>query len=157
MRKHIEHSSATTHAPAADIWIDLDRNARVEVTSEAEDSPIENALVPGSPGGWRAGEPGPQTLRLHFDQSQKITRIHLQFDVTEQPRTQEFSIRWSGDGGATYQQVIRQQFNFSPPFTTREEEDYRVDLVAVTDLELIIVPDVSGGGAYASLTELRIS
>lgn len=157
MRKHIEHTLATEATSTAGPWIDLDRTARVKVTSEAPDAPIENALLPGNPAGWRAGEPGGQTIHLHFDHSQKITRIHLMFDVPSEARTQEFSVRWSNDGGATYQQVVRQQFNFSPPSTTHEEEDYRVDLVGATDLELTIVPDVSGGGAYATLTELRLS
>jgi len=51
---------------------------------------------------------------------------------------------------------VRQQWNFSPPQTTREVETYRVDLVDVTILELVIVPDRSGGEARASLAQLRL-
>jgi hypothetical protein len=40
---------------------------------------------------------------------------------------------------------------------TREFEEYAVDLAGVTALELIIVPDISGGDALASLAQLRIA
>ena len=52
---------------------------------------------------------------------------------------------------------MRQQWNFSPPNTIREVEDYRVELSQVTILELVIVPDISRGAARASLKSLRLS
>jgi hypothetical protein len=52
---------------------------------------------------------------------------------------------------------VRQQWNFSPPNTIREVEDYRVELSQVTILELVIVPDISRGAARASLKSLRLS
>jgi hypothetical protein len=52
---------------------------------------------------------------------------------------------------------VRQQWNFSPPNTVREVEDYRVDLSGVTVLELVIVPDISRESAHASLKSLRLS
>ena len=52
---------------------------------------------------------------------------------------------------------MRQQYNFSPSGVTRESEDYAVDLADVTALELRIVPDISGGDARASVTQLRIA
>ena len=52
---------------------------------------------------------------------------------------------------------MRQQWNFSPPDTVREVEEYQVELSEVTVLELIIVPDNSGGAARASLKSLRLS
>ena len=79
------------------------------------------------------------------------------FDENEQERTQEFVLRWSPDGGQSYQEILRQQFNFSPPGATREVEDYDIDLDGVTALELKIVPDISGGSARASLAELRLA
>ena len=54
-------------------------------------------------------------------------------------------------------EIVRQQWNFSPPETIREVEDYPVELASVTVLELIIVPNVSGGIARASLKSLRLS
>jgi hypothetical protein len=56
-----------------------------------------------------------------------------------------------------FREIVRQQWNFSPPNTTREVEEYRVELSGVNVLELIIVPDISGGVAHASLKSLRLS
>jgi hypothetical protein len=61
----------------------------------------------------------------------------------QQARTQEFVLRWSPNGGQSYREIVRQQYNFSPPGMTREFEDYAVDLTGVTALELKIVPDIS--------------
>jgi hypothetical protein len=138
-------------------WLDLDRAASVEVTSEEKDYGIESALVSGETRGWRALSPGTQTIRLLFDQSQTLTRIALVFEETETERTQEFVLRWSPDGGRSFREIVRQQWNFSPPDTVREVEDYRVDLSGVTVRELVIVPDTSRGAARASLKSLRLS
>ena len=78
------------------------------------------------------------------------------FDEYEQERTQEFVLRWSPDGGQSYREIVRQQFNFSPPGATREVEDYDVELSGVTILELKIVPDIRGGNSRASLAQLRL-
>ena len=43
-------------------WLDLDRAASVEVTSEEKDYNIESALVSGGTQGWRAASPGTQTI-----------------------------------------------------------------------------------------------
>ena len=78
------------------------------------------------------------------------------FTEREVARTQEFVLRWSGDEGRTYRDVVRQQYTFSPPGTVREVEDYTVQLDHVTTLELHIVPDVNGGMVRASLSEWAI-
>jgi hypothetical protein len=52
---------------------------------------------------------------------------------------------------------VRQQWNFSPPETIREAEEYQVELSDLTVLELIVVPDISGGTAWASLQSLRLA
>src|SRR5688500_5084007 len=136
-------------------WLDLENLAQVEVTSEDTAHPIESGLQPGTESGWRAGQPGPQTMRLVFDQPQRIKRLHLEFHEDELERTQQFVLRWSSNAGQSYREIVRQQYNFSPPGTIREREDYRVDLDGVTNLELSIVPDISGGPARASLAQLR--
>ena len=79
------------------------------------------------------------------------------FQEDEQERTQEFVLRWSPDGGQSYREIVRQQYNFSPPEAAREVEDYDVDLGGVTALELKIVPDISDGSARASLAQLRVA
>jgi hypothetical protein len=101
--------------------------------------------------------PGTQTIRLIFDEPIKLRRIRLVFEDSENTRTQEFVLQWSADGGHSFREIVRQQWNFSSPDSVREVEDYAVDLSAVTVLELIIVPDKSGGAARASLASLRLA
>jgi hypothetical protein len=66
-------------------------------------------------------------------------------------------LRWSPDGGSSLKEIVRQQWNFSPPELIRETEDYQVDLSNVTLLELVIKPNIGGGAARASLNNLRLS
>jgi len=136
-------------------WLNVEALAKVEVTSEDPAYPIESGLLPGP--GWRAAQPGPQIVRLVFDAPQLIKCLHLEFDETELTRTQQFVLRWSSDGGNSYQEIVRQQYNFSPAGATRECETYLVNLEDVTTLELDIMPDISGGPAHATLTQLRIA
>jgi hypothetical protein len=157
MRKRFITSTPETIGPPGDGWLDLERAAVVEVTSEEKDFPAESALVLGETLGWRAASPGTQTIRLIFDQPHRLRQISLVFEEEQTPRTQEFVLRWSSDGGRSLREIVRQQWNFSPPATTREIEEYRVELSGVAVLELIIVPHVSGGMARASLKSLRLS
>jgi hypothetical protein len=138
-------------------WLDLERAGMVEVTSEDKEHPVESALLSGEKRGWRAADSGTQTIRLIFDEPQKLRRISLVFEENEIKRTQEFVLRWSLDGGRSFREIVRQQWNFSPPETIREGEEYQVELSNATVLELIIVPDISGGSARASLKSLRLS
>ena len=70
-------------ADAVDQWIDLESVAAVEISSEEQRCPIERALGLGADRevstGWRAATPGPQTIRLRFDQPTEIHRIYLHF------------------------------------------------------------------------------
>jgi hypothetical protein len=137
-------------------WLDLDHIAVVEGTSEEKDHPVEFALASGETKGWGAADSGTQTIRLIFDQPQRLSLIALVFEENETERTQEFVLRWSRDGGRSFREIVRQQFNFSPPNATREVEEYRVELSDVTVLELVIVADISRGSARASLKSLRL-
>ena len=157
MRKRIINQEPQNVAPVDQGWLDLQSLAQVELTSEDAANPIEAALVPGAGLGWRAAQAGEQTIRLLFDELQRVSRIQLLFQEDQQARTQEFVLRWSPDGGQSYREIVRQQYNFSPPGVTREFEDYAVDLAGVTTLELRIVPDISGGDARASVTQLHIA
>src|SRR5438067_13875185 len=87
-------------------WLDLDRVASVEVTSEEKDYGIDSALVSGETRGWREASPGTQTIRLLFDQPQKLRRISLVFEENEIKRTQEFVLRWSADGGRSFREIL---------------------------------------------------
>jgi hypothetical protein len=144
-------------APSDSGALDVANLGSVEITSEDQAHPIENALQLRDRKGWRAAEPGPQVIRLLFDQPQTLSRIRLVFEETEIQRTQEFVLRWSADGGRSFTEIVRQQWNFSPPGTVRETEDYTVKLRGVTVLELRIVPDQAGGNARASLASLRLT
>ena len=144
--------------PTSDLhWLDLSALAQVEVTSEDVAHPIESGLLPGAESGWRAAQRGPQTVRLVFDQPLRIKRMRLEFHEENVERTQQFVLRWSSNGGKSYREIVRQQYNFSPPGTTSESEDYSVNLDGVTTIELHIVPDISGGPARASLAQLRLA
>jgi hypothetical protein len=144
-------------APARDQgWLDVNKAASVEVSSEDQNYPIESALVGDEKRGWRAAEPGSQTIRLIFDSPQRLRRIWLAFEDSEVSRTQEFVLRWSSHVGQPFREIVRQQWNFSSPGGVREIEDYAVDLVDVGVLELTIVPDKSGGEARASLANMRL-
>jgi hypothetical protein len=157
MRKRIVKQEPQNVAPVDQGWLDLQGLAQVELTSEDAAYPIEAALIPGAGSGWHAAQAGEQTIRLLFDKLQRLKRIQLLFHEDQQARTQEFVLRWSPDGGQSYREIVRQQYNFSPLGVTREFEDYTVDLAGVTALELRIVPDISGGDARASVAQLRIA
>ncbi len=157
MRKRLITPIPQTARPHDEGWLDLNTAAVVEVTSEDKDYPVESALLSGETQGWRAASPGTQTIRLLFDQPQRLRRISLAFEENEIKRTQEFVLRWSPDSGRSFREIVRQQWNFSPPDTVREVEEYQVELSDVTVLELIIVPNNSSGTARASLKSLRLS
>jgi len=157
MRKRIINQGAEGSATADGEWLELEALAQVEVSSEDAADLIESALTPNAGSGWRAAGPGKQTIRLLFDKPQTIRKIRLVFQENERERTQEFVLRWSVDGGQSYREIARQQYNFSPSGTVRELEDYAVDLHGLTTLELVIVPDISGGSARASIAQLRLA
>jgi hypothetical protein len=156
MRKRFVTPAPETVPPHGERWLEIERAAVVEITSEEKNYSVESAFVSGETRGWRAAAPGPQTIRLVFDQPQKLKQISLVFEEEEVARTQEFVLRWSSDGGNSFREIVRQQWNFSPPETMREVEEYQVELSNVTILELSIVPNTSGGPARASLKSLRL-
>ena len=158
MRKQIINQGSQGTSPADDQdWLDVEHLVQVELTSEDAEHPIESALKMNTGSGWRAQQPGEQTIRLLFDKPHRISRIQLLFQEDERERTQEFVLRWSPDGGTSCREVVRQQFNFSPPGITRELEDYVVDLDGLKMLELTITLDISGGETRASLAQLRLA
>ncbi|MBE0470790.1 MAG: carbohydrate-binding protein [Methyloprofundus sp.] len=156
MRKKIISTVSQEAIYADQDWLNMEEIASVEITSEDSSHPIESALISGCTSGWLAALPGEQTIRLIFDQPQRLQRIWLNFIETQQVRTHEFVLRWSADG-RTFEEIVRQQWNFSPAGDTNEVGDYHVELQGVTVLELIINPDISGGNALASLAKLKLA
>ena len=157
MRKRLISPTAESLGTLGQGWLELERAAVVEVTSEDKDFPVESAFGFENAQGWRAAAPGRQTIRLIFDHPQRLKCVFLVFEENEVVRTQEFVLRWSPDGGSTLIEIVRQQWNFSPPESTREVEQYQVELHNVKVFELAIKPDISGGVARASLKNLRLS
>ena len=156
MRKQIIDQVTPTASPAAQNWLDLNQLAKVELTSEDEAHPIEEALITDNGTGWMAAQAGKQTIRIVFDAPQKINHILLSFIEKKQARTQEFVLRWLPVGGSSYKEIVRQQYNFSPPQTIEEQEEYAVNLEQVINIELTINPTISGGTASATLAKLRM-
>jgi hypothetical protein len=159
MRKRQIRPILQSAGPSDRAWLDLADNALVEVTSEEKAHPIESALLPDEHEscGWLAANPGAQTIRVVFDEPQTLRRIWLVFEDVENTRTQEFVLRWSPGADHCFREIVRQQWNFSPCGSTREVEDYAVDLSEVVILELMIVPDTTDREARASLRSLRLA
>ncbi|AMV23990.1 hypothetical protein VT84_06315 [Gemmata sp. SH-PL17] len=86
----------------------------------------------------------------------RIRRIRVRFGIGTYARTQEFVLRWL-DATSNRREIVRQRWNFSAGGSVEEVEDYRVDLIGVTELELVVTPDVSGGDEHASLAEMRLA
>jgi hypothetical protein len=157
MRKRLITPTPESIRTRSEDWLDVERLAVAEVTSEDRDYPVESAFVSGDSRGWRAAAPGSQTIRLIFDQPQRLRCIALVFEENDTSRTQEFVLRWAPDGGDSVREIVRQQWNFSPPESTREVEEYQVELSSVTVLELVIKPNIDGGVSRASLKSFRLS
>ena len=158
MRKSVTNSdkTRTTPEPAQD-WLDLEQIARVEVTSEDPAYPIEFAFKQGRGPGWRAGRTGQQTVRLLFDQPQSLRRIWLRFSEPAAQRTQQFTLRWSPDEEGPLEDIIRQQWNFSPNGSSTEIENCKVELSRVRVLELVIDPDLGRGQTIATIADWRLA
>ena len=156
MRKRLIPPKTPRKAATEPDWLGLETAAEAEVTSEDPAFPIESALgiTPGP--GWQASAAGPQTIRLLFDHPLRVRRIHVEFREEQRERRQEFVLRWSGDSGQTWREIVRQQYNFSAG-ARREVEEYKVDLDHATGFEMEIVPDTTGGEALASLYRLQIA
>jgi hypothetical protein len=159
MRKRIIAQPAAAQEPGSEeVWLDLERIAQVEVTSEDPNFQIESALRLTSEGqGWRAADPGEQRVRLIFDAPTQLHRIRLVFVETQMERTQEFVLGWAAERDQSLREIVRQQWTFSPNGSTSEIEDYRVNLSGVAVLELAIKPDISRKSAAATLRTWRVA
>lgn len=147
--------SSTAPQSLLDAWIDLERSASVDATSEHPQHPFQDALRGQQSNGWRASEPGPHTICVRFDNPTPIRRIHLEFREANVARTQEFTL--FAVAGGRRRQIVRQQWTFSPDASTTEIEDYVVDLAAVTAIELNIDPSRQDKQALASLQSIAIA
>ena len=158
LRKHLltDHPAGQVTEPGEK---DIAALATVWVTSEATDYPIDNVFDSHrGPGGsrWIAETPGPQKLLLAFDTPQTLRMLRLEIEERDVSRTQELYVAISRDGGNTYQTLLRQEYNFSPPGTTFEREEWALPAEGVTHLQLVITPDKGGTPCHATLTTLAL-
>lgn len=156
MRKAILPSNVGHAISSSDQWLNLEELASVEVSSEDPSYPFEDALHGAARGGWRADAPGPQAIRLTFDQPQSIRRIRLEFREDGPERVQEFAL-YAMTANQARKEVLRQQWTFSPGGSTREIEDYPVELVDVTAIELQIDPGRHDKQKIASLQSIAVA
>ena len=155
LRKHV--LGGAPGPPSGEI--DVAAVAAVTVTSEAPGHPVEHAFDGRrGPGGtrWVAGEAGAQELTLAFDAPQAVRHVTLEVEEDREARAQEVEVAASTDGGRTFRVLVRQGYNFSPPGTTFEREEWAVGLDAVTHLRLRITPDTGGRGCRATVTTLGL-
>lgn len=137
--------------------IDIIATATVQLTSEDPAHPIDHVFDhQRGPGGsrWIAAQPGEQTIVLVFDTPQSIHRIMVEIEEPAVSRTQELTVAVSSDGGQTYQELVRQEYTFSPPGTTFEREEWIVNTQGVTHVRLWIKPDKGGQPCRATVTSL---
>jgi hypothetical protein len=139
-----------------DNWLDLNELAHVDLTSEDEAHPIEDALTGRSADGWRAGTLGPQTISIHFDKPQSVRHIHIRFVERQQERAQEFLLSYR-QSGEPKREIVRQQWTFSPNGSDEQVENYAVNLTNVETIDLVIDPDRGLNRTPATLAELRIA
>src|SRR5206468_1046916 len=121
--------------------------------------PVENAFSRRRGQGgdcWIAGEDGEQTLLLAFDAPQHIGHVALEVEEREVERRQEVTLSISRDEGRTYQDVLRQEYHFSPQGSTFEREEWRLGTTGVTHLRLQIRPDMGGKLCRARVTSLVV-
>lgn len=133
--------------------------ATVLVTSEAAEHPVDCLFDDhDGPGGtrWVAAVDGEQVLIIAFDTPQTIQEVGLETEELQASRNQVLTLSLSQDGGRTYREILRQEFNFSPPGTTFERERWIVPATMVSHLRVTIRPDKGGKLGRASLTSLTI-
>src|ERR1700761_6753279 len=141
--------------PETNLWLDLAAIADVEVSSEDPAWPFESCLgLEGS--GWKASSPGPQIIRLLFPKPQKIRLIHVEFSELLVERTQEFWVM-AHFAEVSREELIRQQWSFSPGGSTSEIEDFTVLRERVSTLELHIDPGRHDKQRFATLKYIALA
>jgi len=158
-KKTISKQEAALPSAPVHEEIDIAAIATVLLTSESPEFPIENAFDEQTgPGGtrWIAPAPGDQVLILQFDVPQTLHELLLEAEELQVSRTQVVELFLSSDGGRSYREVLRQEYNFSPPGTTFEREVWSVPAEGVTHLRIGIKPDKAGKPCHATLISLAL-
>ena len=156
MRKSVISSpDIDSDSSATGTWLDLATIATTELTSEDPQHPFEQALSIETAGGWKASAPGPQRIRLRFDNPQAVRRVRLQFREEQVDRSQEIAL-FALSNTSARTELRRQQWTFSQGGSTVEVEDYTFDLKDVAALELEIDPGRHDKQVFASLESMQV-
>lgn len=156
MRKTIiSHSGTNISLSPAGSWLDLEKVATVELSSEDPEHPFEHALRTDPSDGWKASVPGPQVIRLCFDDSQSMKRVRLQFREERIGRAQEIAL-FATSRTSPRKELVRQQWVFSPGGATTKVEDYYFDVKGITAIELQIDPGRHDKQVFATLQSVQI-
>lgn len=154
LRKEIVKASRRV---APENGLEIAAMARIKLTSEDPEHPIDHVFDGTTgPGAsyWQAAEPGEQTIVIEFDHPQAIRQLTLEIEETNVSRHQQLQLLTSQDGGRSYQEILRQEFNFSPPGTTFEQEQWAIPREEITHIKLWIQPDMEEKLCSAKLTSI---
>lgn len=159
VRKRMLGDSADVAVASHPGEIDLSTQAAVAYTSEDPAHPVENMLDGiGGPGAarWLSGRADTtEQIVFEFDHPQDISRLAYEVEETDRERTQQVRIEVSTDGGASYRQILAQDYTFSPNGATFQREDLRFEIHGASHLRLTVVPNKNGSGT-ATVTSLRL-
>jgi hypothetical protein len=158
MRKRLIREAANSE-PRRQGEIDCTKSATVSLTSENPNHPIElifdGVRGPGGKSWMSARQNVTEQIILEFDEPHSLRRIEYEVEEGELERTQKILLEASQDRGATYHQLLVQDFTFSPGGATFQREQIQVDIPGTTNLRITVVPNVGGSG-HASLSSLRL-
>jgi F5/8 type C domain len=139
--------------------IDIASHATLVYSSEDPDHPLEYLIDRHCGRGgtrWASARlNSTERIVLEFDHFQRVSGLVYEVEECGEERTQEVRVSVSSDHGRTYNQVLVQEYTFSPQGATFQHEELRLELPAITHLSLTIVPNKSGSG-LATLTSLRL-
>jgi hypothetical protein len=107
MRKRIGVATEQSPPATSKEWLNLEGIARAEVSSEDPRHQIESAFKHGESLGWRASQPGEQTIRLLFDEPKDLRQIVLRFSEPKVERTQQFTLRWADSHSGPFKDIVR--------------------------------------------------
>ncbi len=137
-------------------WLNLSEIADVELTSEQPEHPVESLFFAENAGGWKAADGGTQTIRLRFHRAQSLSQVYLEFQEDSVERTQEFALEYQLENERQFRTIVRQRWSFSPRGSTTEIEDYKVELIRVSAVQLTISADIQNRQALATLAKWQM-
>ena len=131
--------------------------ARFEATSEDSRYPIESAFEEDGQG-WRAVEVGEQAIRArsstNHNASKKIDSAP--YNPIRNARSSSHCIGQRVHT-ATPRPLVREQWNFSPPGSIMQIEEYEVDLHGVRLFQLVVRPEIKRSPAVATLVSWHLA